>query len=41
MISFPPAQQQADGSDCGIFAIAVATSLDLGEDHCKLIYHST
>ena len=37
-ISYQDVQQQSGGSDCGLFAIAIAASLCAGEDPTKLRY---
>ena len=33
--------QQAGSSDCGVFAIAIATALAFGTDPLDLIFHQT
>ena len=37
-ITVEPVQQQSNGVDCGVYAIAFATSLAFGEDPCKITY---
>ena len=38
-LNFPPVQSQRGGSDCGLFAIAFATTLCTGFDPVHLLYN--
>ena len=37
-LNFVPVQQQANGSDCGVFAIAFATCLTFETDPSKIAF---
>ena len=37
-LNFVPVQQQANGSDCGVFAIAFATCLTFETDPSKITF---
>jgi len=41
VINIMPVQQQRNGVDCGVFAIAFASSLAFGEDPCITTYDTT
>lgn len=40
-VVFPSVQKQTNGVDCGVFAIAFATSIALGEDPCGRVFDTS